>query len=78
MTNKKSESIHELLRVETAVLKADVARLKQDVTAILENHLPTIQKDLSKVKSTVAMWGGAIIVFGILAPYILQKIFSSP
>lgn len=62
--------------IDIAVLKNDVGRLKDDVTSIMTNHIPHLQKDVQEVKNRLAMWGGAIIILGILVPQFIGKIFN--
>ena len=62
--------------IDIAILKTDVGRLKEDVNLIMTNHIPHLQKDVQEVKNRLAMWGGAIIILGILAPQVISKLFN--
>jgi hypothetical protein len=42
----------------------------------MTNHLPHIQDKVDKIEDKLALWSGAIIIIGIIAPYILEKILK--
>lgn len=66
-------------KTKLAVLWERVDNLQDDITEIKTNHLPHLQAKLDELSNEfiatriqIAKWGGAIIILGILLPYILQ------
>lgn len=50
--------------------------LEEKIDKIMTNHLPHIQDKVDKIEDKLALWSGAIIIIGIIAPYILEKILK--
>jgi hypothetical protein len=50
--------------------------MSEKVDKIMTNHLPHIQDKVDKIEDKLALWSGAIIIIGIIAPYILEKILK--
>ncbi|MFA5365418.1 MAG: hypothetical protein WC325_09595 [Candidatus Bathyarchaeia archaeon] len=50
--------------------------MSEKVDKIMTNHLPHIQEKVDKIENKLAIWSGAIIIIGIIAPYILEKILK--
>lgn len=57
-------------------LEKDIAELKVDVKDIMDNHLPTINKAISKLGNKFAYQAGVLAVVLIVMSVILAKVLG--
>ena len=48
--------------------------IEKRLEAIEENHLPHLHEEIADLKVVMAKWSGAIIIVGIILPFLIDRL----